>query len=121
MLFAAGNNGPVTASYKRVDILNTLTNTWSIDSLTTARTFTAATSVGNKFMIGGGLTTLNGAPLNSIEIYTVTSTGLHQEINNISAFTLMPNPAHNNVTISLHTIPDNGIVELYNLLGEKVF
>jgi Secretion system C-terminal sorting domain/Galactose oxidase, central domain/Kelch motif len=120
VLFAGGGNVTSSTVYKRVDIYNTLTNTWTIDSLTTARTMAAATSVGNKFMIGGGIPSAVGAPTNTVAIYTVTSTGLHPEFSNANAFEMMPNPANNNVSITINATSENSSIEVFNLMGEKV-
>jgi len=120
VIFAGGGTPTSSTVYKRVDMLNTVTNTWTIDSMSTARAYAAATSVGNKFMIGGGIPSAVGAPSNTVAIYTVTSTGLHPEFNNATAFEMMPNPAQNNVSITINATSENSTVEVYNLIGEKV-
>jgi hypothetical protein len=88
--------------------------------MTVARSLAAATSVGNKFLIGGGLASAVGAPSSTVSIYTVTSTGLQEEFSNASAFEMMPNPSNGNVSIMINATSDNSSIEVYNLLGEKV-
>ena len=72
--FAGGINGSYTSasSYNSVvDVYNTNTNTWSIKSLSQARYWFAATTVGELLFFGGG--SWYGGVSNIIDIYNVTS------------------------------------------------
>ena len=103
-----------------MDIFNTTTNTWSLDSLSNGRSFAAATSVNNLFMIGGGILA-NGNPTNTVEIYSVTNTGIEQVIDNNSAFALIPNPITNSLKIKTNEAIANGNLEIINAWGTTVF
>ncbi|MFM9057317.1 MAG: T9SS type A sorting domain-containing protein, partial [Bacteroidota bacterium] len=99
--------------------LNTATGTWSVSNLSNARQEAAATSTGNRFIVAGGAGS-NGAPTPSVEIYTVTSTGLIpvQEAEDLHVF---PNPVSGSATVELqHHASKGGHVEVLDCTGRLV-
>ncbi len=69
-IFAGGYD--LLNSSKRVDIYNFTTETWSIDSLSVPRAFVGMTTIGNKVLIAGGMTTGNVAS-NIVDVYDASS------------------------------------------------
>ncbi len=69
-IFAGGYSAQ--QSSKRVDIYNFTTNTWSIDSLSVPRAFIGMTTIGNKVLIAGGMTSGNTAS-NVVDIYDAST------------------------------------------------
>lgn len=67
----AGGYDLLNAS-KRVDIYNFTTDTWSIDSLSAPRAFVGMTTIGNKVMIAGGMTSGNN-PSDIVDIYDAST------------------------------------------------
>lgn len=67
---AGGTNAFKTLN--RVDIYNFSTKTWSIASLSQARAYASAVTVGNKVIIAGGVTSLNN-PTNRVDIYDAST------------------------------------------------
>jgi N-acetylneuraminic acid mutarotase len=69
-IFAGGYD--LLNSSKRVDIYNFTTDTWSIDSLSVPRAFIGMTTIGNKVLIAGGMTSGNNAS-NVVDIYDAST------------------------------------------------
>jgi hypothetical protein len=69
-IFAGGYD--LLNSSKRVDIYNFTTDTWSIDSLSVPRAFIGMTTIGNKVLIAGGMTSGNNAS-NIVDIYDAST------------------------------------------------
>ena len=55
-----------------VDIYNFSTSTWSIDTLSLARTHASATTIGTKVIIAGGSTSINN-PTDRVDIYDAST------------------------------------------------
>jgi N-acetylneuraminic acid mutarotase len=69
-IFAGGYD--LLNSSKRVDIYNFATDTWTIDSLSVPRAFIGMTTIGNKVLIAGGMTSGTNAS-NIVDIYDAST------------------------------------------------
>ena len=56
----------------------------------------------------------------SYENQFITLSGLQNEATAVNAFSVIPNPNDGNFTLQLDQPVENGTVEIYNMLGEKV-
>ena len=70
IMFAGGFTQQTVTVTDRVDIFNVTRGTWSINSLSEPRGFLAATTVGNKIVIAGGMRNDN-TPSNRVDIYNM--------------------------------------------------
>jgi hypothetical protein len=62
-------------------------------------------------------------PLTSLEvtqIYNSTITGINEPLS-LSSFGIYPNPNKGTFTITIGDISDNGSIEIYSVLGERIF
>jgi len=119
VIFAGGSDNALASVFSTVDILDTTTATWNTDTLAIARCMGAATALGNKFIIAGGLE-VTLFPTNTAEIYTVSSTGINQINTNENVMSVSPNPAHDEVVVSLSHTGDFRI-EVTDMVGKVVY
>jgi len=77
--FAGGWISTSGTTSNRVDIYNFTTSTWSQSSLSQARAYASAVTVGTKVIIAGGITTPNN-PTDRVDIYD-TQTGIWTQAN----------------------------------------
>ena len=115
VFFAAGADAGLSFVTDVVDIYDTTSQTWSTSHLTQGRAWGAATSIGDLFMIGGGINE-TFTPLNSVEIYSIiTATSFPSNVKSLAIF---PNPVGDNLNLinSLH----QGSLEISNSLGQVV-
>jgi hypothetical protein len=117
--FAAGSDLSGNTVFGDVDVFNSTNGVKQTLTLTTPRALCAATSLGNKFMIGGGVSA-SGLPLNSIEIYTVLGVAV-EENNAVNKFSFYPNPVSQQSKLTLFNTMGEGSLELVNSLGATVF
>jgi hypothetical protein len=103
-----------------VDIFNTSNGSWSTATLTNARYQASAVSLGNKFIVAGG-TSGSGFPTPSVEIYTVTNTGI-VESGGHRMLSLFPNPSSGNISIEMSSEKEPIVrIELIDGMGRCVY
>jgi len=76
VVFAGGgdhNDSWFNKDYATVDIYDASTNTWTIDSLSTARWGLAGQSIGNKVFFAGGYNGYYCATLNVVDVFDLTT------------------------------------------------
>ncbi|HRB39321.1 MAG TPA: T9SS type A sorting domain-containing protein, partial [Bacteroidia bacterium] len=119
VFFAGGTDAGLATGSNVVDIFDTATATWSIDSLTTGRYFCAATALGTQFLISGGLPDNSGFPINTVEIYTITSSGL-APIETSKTLSVYPNPASQKVVIKNNGFQPGDVINISDVMGKQV-
>ncbi len=117
--FAAGSDLSGNTVYGDVDVFNSTNGAKQTLTLTTPRSLSAATSLGNKFMIGGGVSA-SGTPVSSIEIYTVLGVGV-EENSAVNKFSFYPNPINQQSKLTVFNTIGEGSLEIINSLGATVY
>jgi len=111
-------NGPYwEAGSKRIDIYDLTTNTWTTGVIpaSTATVHRAAASVGNQFIIAGGVW---GGYFSNAEIYTCQNVGMGSIPEN--ELIVFPNPASGMITVSLPANSPSGHLTVLNPCGEVI-
>jgi hypothetical protein len=135
VMFAGGVETWGNSGSSRVEVFNPATNTWSVENLSQPRLGVAAASYGNKVLFAGGAQVLSSYPQysiisNKVDIWTGSSTIKNSSIsswnnysNNISEFSVFPNPANGN-SVMVNYKNDQGataaVISIFNSEGRKV-
>jgi hypothetical protein len=123
-IFAGGGNADwdtkfLTTSSNQVDFFDANTGQWSQGTLTQARTAAFAAGQGSHFFLGGGWYPEANQMLNSVEVYTCNSSGLHESSYDTFSFSTSPNPSSGMLSLDFGLkIPMK--VTLYDLMGTQV-
>jgi len=111
-------NGPFwEAAYNRIDIYDLTTNTWSVDVIptSTATVHRAAASIGDQFIIAGGIWSNYAS---NAEIYACPNVGFKIYTENI--LTIYPNPTTGLITISLPVNSPQSHLSILNSVGQEI-
>ncbi|HQO88148.1 MAG TPA: T9SS type A sorting domain-containing protein, partial [Bacteroidia bacterium] len=117
--FAGGTDAGLLTGSNIVDIFDTATATWSIDSLTTGRYLCAATTLGNQFLISGGIPSGTGFPLNTVEIYTIATSGI-SPIETSKTLSVYPNPASQQIMIKYDDFKFGDVLNITDVMGKHL-
>ena len=83
----------------------------------------------NNSSFGAAVSASKGGPFSSsglvdqitIKVFYDNSTGIANNTGTIDAIRIFPNPSSGNFTITFHDITNNGRIEIYSALGERIF
>lgn len=118
VIFAGGSNANNSSAFNNVDILDVTSGSWTTATLNTARYSGASASTNNKFLLGGGLNSA-GLPQNTVEVFTLTSTGL-QTSKPEESFQVSPNPSSGLFTLHFDEKVSVSSITIMDITGQTI-
>ena len=121
-IFAGGFDNQ--AVFDRVDIYHFSTGTWDTATLSEARGFVSATTVGNKVLIAGGSTFDGTNWLLQDKIYLLSvGVGIDKKISEKESLRVYPNPCHDILKLQIpnDNTQNSLLANIYNMQRQMVF
>jgi len=104
----------------RVDIYDTIQNTWTNISLTIIHDAVVGASVGNKILIAGGENFPASTFTDFVEILDMANVGINESANQ-NTIAVYPNPATDKITIESNGNQTGATLCIYSLNGQILF